>query len=143
MAEETRSTAGNTEPGAGSSAGASSGNGLAFGLHTIKLNEPAKGRDFERFMIREVFPAVNTQDPQAEDMGPDQHFLLASGGGGEYVWMIRLEYFMHHTPLPNWLLNRVDESYSSVKDKIEPFGTLVSTQLFYDVEAWLQRVGFE
>jgi hypothetical protein len=132
-----------TTAGAEHRAGGSSSNGLAFALHTIKLHETIGGRDFERFMIREIFPAVNTQEPGVEDMGPDQHFLLDGGSDGEYVWMIRLEYFIHQTPTPNWLLNRVTESYSSVKDKIEPFGSLVSTRLLYDVERWLRRVGFE
>ena len=53
------------------------------------------------------------------------------------------EGFIHQTPTPTWLSNRVRESYSGVKDKIEPFGTLVSTRLLYDVERWLRRIGFE
>ena len=84
------------------------------------------------FMIKEIFPAVDTKDPGFGDTVPDQHYLLDGGSDGEYVWMVRMEYFMHHTPTPAWLLNRVDESYSSVKDKIEPLGALVSTKLLYD-----------
>ena len=143
MVEQTPSSTGNAEAGAEPSAEASSSNGLAFGLHTIKLHETTNGRDFSRFMIKEIFPTVDTKDPGFGDTGPDQHYLLDGGSDGEYVWMVRMEYFIHHTPTPTWLLDRVTESYSSVKDKIEPFGTLASTKLLYDVERWLHRVAFE
>jgi hypothetical protein len=132
-----------TELEAEQSARNSSSNGLAFVLHTIKLHETANGPDFEKFIIREIFPAVNTQKSRFKEMAPDQHFLLDGGNDGEYVWMIRMEYFIHQTPTPTWLSNRVTESYSSVKDKIEPFGTLVSTKLLYDIERWLRRLGVE
>ena len=143
MVDHTPSATAGAEPGAESSARSSSSNGLAFALHTIRLHAAANERDFERFMIREIFPTVNTQDPGGEDMGPDQHFLLDGGSDGEYVWMIRLEYFIHQTPTPTWLSNRVTESYSSVEDKIEPLGALVSTRLLTDVERWLRRLGVE
>ena len=143
MVEQTPSQTGNAEPGEEPSAGASSSNGLAFALHTIRLHETANGRDFERFMIKEIFPAVNTKDPGFGDTEPDQHYLLDGGNDDEYVWMIRLEYFIHQTPTPTWLSNRVRESYAGVEDRIEPFGTLVSTRLLYDVERWLRRLGFE
>jgi len=142
MVEEPSSTTGNMKQAAEGSARDSSSNGLAFVLYTIKLHETANGHDFERFMIKEIFPAVNTQDSKFGEMAPDQHFLLDGGKEGEYIWMIRMEYFIHQTPSPNWLLIRAEEGYASVKEKVEPFGKLVSTSIHYDVERWLKRIGF-
>ena len=143
MVEHTPLAGADSEPGAKTGLGSSSSGGLAFALHEIKLHETSDVRDFERLMLTEVFPTVNTQEPDVQDMGPDQHFLLDGGSDGQYVWMIRIEYFMHHTPSPTWLHNRVEKSVSAVKDKIEPFGTLVSTRLLYDVERWRRRLGLE
>jgi hypothetical protein len=97
-------------------------------------------------MLNEIFPAVDTRASSAwssEESTPDQHFLLGGRGPNEYVWMIRLEYFVHHTPTPTWLFNRATESFDMVKDKIEQFGTLTSTEVLYDVKEWHQRLGRE
>ncbi len=142
MAEEKSSTTGNMEKAAEGSGKDSSKNGLAFVLYTIKLHETAEAHDFERHMIKEIFPIVNTQKSEFGEMTPDQHFLLDGSNDGEYIWMIRMEYFIHHTPRPNWLLVRAEEGYAGVKEKVEPFGTLASTSIHYDVERWLRRVGF-
>jgi hypothetical protein len=119
---------------------------LAFALHSIKLNETANEFDFEKFMLNEIFPSVDTRElgraPSVE-LAPDQHFLLGGRGFEEYVWMVRLEYFIHHTPLPTWLGRRAREGYASVKDKIEQFGTRTSTELLYDVKEWHQRLGVD
>jgi hypothetical protein len=118
---------------------------LAFALHTIKLNETANERDFGKFMLNEIFPSVDTREldfPGAE-LNPDQHFLLGGRGFDEFVWMMRLEYFIHHTPLPTWLDRRAREGFASVKDKIEQFGTRTSTELLYDVKEWHQRLGID
>jgi hypothetical protein len=125
------------------SAESSASNGLAFALHTIQLHTTADANAFEALMIREVFPAVSTHDAGFGDNEPDQHFLLDGDSDRKYVWMIRLAYFVHATPTPTWMLNRVEESYASVKDKIEPFGTLVSSRAFYDVARWRRRLGFD
>jgi hypothetical protein len=108
---------------------ASSTIALAFALHTIKLNETANELDFEKFMLNEVFPSVDTRGLgfPAVELAHDQHFLLGARGFDEYVWMMRLEYFIHHTHLPTWLGGRAREGYASVKDKIEQFGTRTST----------------
>jgi len=120
--------------------------GLAFVLHSIKLNEAANTDDFERIMLHEVFPSVDTlaSSPwKGEESTPDEHFLLSGRGPNEYVWMIRLEYFIHHTPEPTWLFNRATASFDTVKDKIEQFGTLASTEVLYDVKEWRQRLGLD
>jgi hypothetical protein len=111
---------------------------VAFALHRITLHEGADEDEFERFMLEELFPAVNT-NPDGE---PDQHFLLKSDTfGPEYLWMSRMEYWIHHTPLPNWLLNRVEEMPSSMRDKLERFGTRTSSDVFYDVTGWRRALG--
>lgn len=118
---------------------------LAFVLHTIKLHETADAVAFESFMLKEVFPEVDTRRSGVgdDDAAPDQHFLLGGRSFDEYVWMIRLEYFVHHTPLPTWLGNRARESYAGVKAKIETFGKRTATELLYDVKEWHQRLGME
>jgi hypothetical protein len=114
---------------------------LAFVLHTIKLHDTVDAVAFEKFMLNEVLPVVDTHSPHLGETAPDQHFLLGGRGLDEYVWMIRLEYFIHQTPLPTWLGNRARESYAGVKDKIEQFGTRTETELLYDVKEWHQRLG--
>jgi hypothetical protein len=143
MTDESSRAGAGPESRAEPSAESSSSRGLAFAMHTIKLHETAATHDFEALMIREVFPAVSTHDSGFGDNEPDQHFLLDGGSDREYVWMIRLDYFVHHVPAPTWLLNRAEESYASVKVKIEPFGTLVSSRTFYDVGRWRRRLGFD
>ena len=145
MTDQAPSATGSVEQEAKTSALDSASIALAFVLHTIKLHETADAVDFEKFMLKEIFPAVDTRDSRFGDMEvtPDQHFLLGGRSFDEYVWMIRLEYFIHQTPLPNWLGNRARESYASVKDKIEQFGMRTSTELLYDVKEWHQRLGIK
>jgi hypothetical protein len=116
---------------------------LAFVLHSLKLRETADAVAFETLMLEEVFPEVDTRGSGVGDMdvAPDQHFLLAGRSFDEYVWMIRLEYFVHHTPLPTWLGNRARDSYAGVKAKIEQVASRTSTELLYDVKEWHQRLG--
>jgi hypothetical protein len=44
---------------------------------------------------------------------------------------------------PTWWYNRATESFDMVKDKIEQFGTLTSTEVLYDVKEWHQCLGIE
>ena len=141
MADQTTATSGSNEPQVNTGDLALSSIALAFVLHTIKLHETADAVAFERFMLNEVFPTVDTHNAHMGETTPDQHFLLGGRGIDEYVWMIRLEYFIHHTPLPTWLGNRARESYAGVKDKIEPFGTRTATEFLYDVKEWHQQLG--
>ena len=145
MSDKTSSKTSSVGQEAKTSSLESSSIALAFVLHSIKLHQTANGFDFENFMLKEIFPAVDTRDQGFGDMesNPDQHFLLGGRSFDEYVWMIRLEYFIHATPLPTWLGRRANESYAGVKDKIKQFGTLTSTELLYDVKEWHQRLGFE
>jgi hypothetical protein len=147
MPDQTVPTTRSTEQGAKTDALDSSTIALAFVSHTIKLHDTADGFDFERFMLKEVFPAVDTRDAgfgnDESHVTPDQHFLLGGRSFNEYVWMIRLEYFIHHTPLPTWLGRRASVSYARVKDRIEQFGTRTATELLFDVKEWHQRLGFE
>lgn len=120
--------------------------GLAFVFHTIKLNEGVDEQTFEKFMLDEIFPAVNTQEPSSvgAEAGPDHHRLLAGQSWeGDYVWMIHLEYVIHHTPLPNWLVRRASESYERVADKINAFGKKITTNILYDINEWHQRLGLD
>lgn len=116
---------------------------LAFVLHTIKLHDTTDAVAFEELMLKQVFPEVDTRGSGLadSDVAPDQHFLLGGRSFDEYVWMIRLEYFVHHTPLPSWLGNRARESYAGVKEKIEQFAARTDTELLYDVKEWHQRLG--
>ena len=118
---------------------------LAVVLHAIKLNEAANTLDFEKFMLHEIFPTADTRGLSSgnENFKPDQHFLLGGREPDEYVWMIRLEYFVHQTPLPNWLHVRANGSFEGVRDKIEEFGKKISTEVLYDVKEWHQRLGFD
>ena len=110
---------------------------IAYAVHTIKLHDGVNGDEFEKFMLDELFPTVNT-NPDGE---PDQHFLLNGGSHNEYVWMSRLAYEIHHTPLPTWLLNRVESMLDDVRGKLEPYGTHTASTTYYDVAGWRSRLG--
>jgi hypothetical protein len=111
---------------------------VAYAYHTIKLHDGVNSDDFEKHMLGEVFPALDTSE---EGEAPDQHFLLGSQMfGDDYVWMSRLEYWIHHDPLPTWLGQRVERHVQEVKEKIEPFGTITSSTTYYDVTGWRARL---
>ena len=111
---------------------------VAYTLHRIKLREGVSDDDFERFMLEQVFPAVDTSE---QDEQPDQHFLLGSEMfGDDYVWMSRLEYWIHHHPLPNWLGQRVERQAKESGEKLEPFGRITSSTTYYDVTGWRARL---
>ena len=113
---------------------------VAFSLYTIKLREGQDADDFEKFMLEEVFPTVNA-NVDGDLISVNQHVLLNAGSPDEYVWMTRLEYFIHHTPLPGWLLNGVESMHDSVREKLEPFGTNTSSTILYDVADSGRRIG--
>jgi hypothetical protein len=111
---------------------------VAFALHTIKLHDGVNEDEFEKFMLEELFQSVDT-NPNGES---DQHTLLNGGSQDEYVWMSRLEYEIHHTPLPTWLLNRVESMVNDdVRKELEPYGTDIASTVYYDVAGWRQRLG--
>jgi hypothetical protein len=120
--------------------------GLALVFHTIRLQDGANAQDFEELMLDEIFPVANSQESSfaGEGASPDTHRLLASNQfDKEYTWMIQMEYFIHHTPLPNWLSQRAAEIYESMAGKIEEFGEKTGTKIMYDVREWRQRLGLE
>ena len=110
---------------------------IAYVLQTIKLHDGVNGDEFEKFMLEDLFPTFDT-NPDGE---PDQHFLLNGGSHNEYVWLSRLAYELHHAPLPNWLLHRVESMVDDVKGKLEPYGTRTASTTYYDVAGWRSRLG--
>jgi hypothetical protein len=111
---------------------------VAFVLQRIVAHEGVSGDDLERFLLQEVFPSLDTS---GEGEGPDQHFLLNDGARGEYLWMSRLEYSIHQTPLPNWLSARVNSMEEGVQEKLESLATRTSSELYYDVIPWRRMLG--
>ena len=113
---------------------------IATALHTIKLHEGIEGDDFEQFLLEEVFPAMNTNEDQEGE--PDRHFLLGREMfGDDYVWMSRLEYWIHHHPLPNWLTQRVERQVKEAEGKLAAWGTITGSTTYYDVTGWRARLG--
>ncbi len=49
----------------------------AYSFREIRLHERVDNSAFEKFMIVELFPTIDTSD---NGLGPDQHFLL------QYDW---------------------------------------------------------
>lgn len=110
---------------------------IAYVLHHIKLHDGVNHDDFERFMLEELFPSVDTS-PNGK---PDQHFLLSGGQRDEYVWMSQLAYSIHHTPLPTWLSARAEGMVNDVRERLQAFGTHTSSTLYYDVTGWRTVLG--
>ncbi len=105
----------------------------AYSFREIRLHEDVNNDAFEKFMVEELFPTVDTSD---NGFGPDQHLLLQGDWPGDvYVWMSRLEYFVHQTPFPAWLSSRLGSMYEDAREKLEPFGAYTSEglEISYDV----------
>jgi len=100
-------------------------NPVALSFRKIALHEGVSHSDFEKFMLEELFPTIDTSE---NGFAPDQHSLMRfqedwSSGVRTYVWMSRLEYFVHQTPFPNWLFMRLSDMYEDAQAKLEPFGS--------------------
>ena len=105
---------------------------IAVLLHRISLHDSASEDEFEKFMLDEVFPSIDTS---SEGEAPDQQVLLHGGSPNEYVWMSRLEYWIHQTPFPTWLSNRVERTQELLQEKLTRFGVRTSSELYYDVRS--------
>ena len=84
-------------------------------------------------MLETFLPTVDTS--QGTVFGPDQHTILQQDWpSATYVWMSRVEYSVHHTPFPGWLLERFTAMYEAAREPLAPFGTVSEeVQSFYDV----------
>jgi hypothetical protein len=111
---------------------------VAVVLHRFTVREGADPDAFERCVLEEVFPTVNTA---GEGGAPDQHLLLNGGDRNAFVWMSRLEYEIHQTPLPGWLSNRVAAMRQDAAGRLATFGSIASTEVYYDVAGWRRRLG--
>jgi len=100
---------------------------IALSFRKVALHESATHEDFEKFMLEELFPTIDTSE---DGFAPDQHFLLQEDWPSDvYVWMSRLEYSVHHTPFPQWLANRLHDMYENAQGKLEPFGSYTEDTL--------------
>ena len=123
----------------------------------VSLHEGVKPDDFETFMLRELFPSVDTSittssvpstgatqgaDPFGT-VSPDQHVLLQRSEHfrTEYIWLSQLEYSVHHTPLPGWLSNRVERLRQTAQAKLAVFGSSSPPEVYYDVQRWRRKLG--
>lgn len=114
-------------------------NAVAMVSMIIVLDEEASADEFERFMLLELFPTVDTGGEGEE---PDQHVLLMDRQSSrEYTWSARLNYSIHQTPTPDWLLNRVRDMHAAASDRVSPFGTGTSGALLFDVAGWRRQLG--
>lgn len=96
-------------------------NPVALSFRKIALREGVNKQAFEKFMLEELFPTVDTS---GNGFAPDQHFLLQEDWPSDvYVWMSRLEYSVHQTPFPAWLSGRLFDMYEGARAKLEPFGS--------------------
>jgi hypothetical protein len=106
---------------------------VAYSFRELRLHEDVNNDAFERFMIGELFPTIDTSD---NGFGPDQHLLLQDDWHSDvYVWVSRLEYFVHQTPFPAWFSSRLGSMYEDAREKLEPFGAYTSEglEISYDV----------
>jgi hypothetical protein len=111
---------------------------VAVVLQRIVAHEGVSGDDLERFLLGEVFPSLDTS---GDGEAPDQQFLFSDGTPGEYLWMSRLEYSIHQTPLPTWLSERVRSMQEGVQEKLKALATRTSSETYYDVIPWRRILG--
>jgi len=117
-------------------------NPVALSFRKIALREGVSHSDFEKFMLEDLFPTIDTSD---DGFAPDQHFLLQEDWPSDvYVWMSRLEYAVHQTPFPAWLSGRLFDMYEGALAKVEPFGSYTADTLdtSFDVASMGGRFAF-
>jgi hypothetical protein len=117
-------------------------NAVALSFRKIALHEGGSHRDFEIFMLEELFPSIDASD---NGFPPDQHFLLQEDWPSDvYVWMSRLEYSVHQTPFPVQLTDRLSDMYENAQGKLEPFGsyTVDTLNISFDVASMHSRFSF-
>jgi hypothetical protein len=102
-------------------------NPIALSFRKVALHEGVRHEDFEKFMLEELFPTIDTSE---DGFAPYQHFLLQEDWPSDvYVWMSRLEYSVHQTPFPQWLTGRLSDMYENAQGKLEPFGSYTDDTL--------------
>ena len=100
---------------------------VALSSRKIRLHEGVRHDRFERFVLEELFPSVDTS---GDGSAPDQHYLYQKDWPSDvYVWMTRLEYSVHQTPFPAWLSDRLFEMYEDARTELEPFGAYTANTL--------------
>jgi hypothetical protein len=112
-------------------------NPIALSFRKVALHEGVRHEDFEKFMLEELFPTIDTSE---DGFAPDQHFPLQEDWPSDvYVWMSRLQYSVHQTPFPTWLHNRLHDMYENAQGKLEPFGsyTVDTLDVSFDVASML------
>jgi hypothetical protein len=116
-----------------------SANGIAVATMTIRLREEADADAFEKRLLTDVFPAVDTSG-EGEDR--DQHELFSDGETSrDYTWSSRINYDIEHTPTPTWLSQRVQKLVDEATRRVSDAGTVESSGYLFDVATWRARLG--
>jgi len=97
-----------------------------FGMHMIALKPGVKAEDFEKFVIKEVYPATELE-------GVEFYLLKGDRGDreGKYLWVMEIESVEARDrlfPSPGELSEEVRqffESYAAVLEKWETLATPV------------------
>lgn len=121
----------------------------AYSQREIRLHDGVSRATFEKFMLETLFPTVDTSQGGdalgGEGLRPDEHRLLqAEWNSAVYMWMSRVEYSVHQTPLPAWLFSRLERMYEQAREPLAPFGAYTSEErrVFYDVASMGGKFSF-
>ena len=110
--------------------------GTAVLLQRITPKGDTNKHDLEKFILDELFPTVDTS---SDGLKPDEQLLLSDEH--QYLWTTRLEYPVHATPFPTWLLDRVTQLKDQAQTKLSAMATIDSADLYYDAAAWRRILG--
>jgi hypothetical protein len=111
--------------------------GVAFILDRISVRAGVEDDAFERCMLGEIFPAIDTSAGAGQTIEAHEQFLLRGEDPGEYLWVSRIVYAIHATPTPQWLLNRVARIREQTPARLAEVGKLTAGGVNYDVAHWL------
>jgi hypothetical protein len=103
----------------------------------IVPRDGADADELERAILTDVFPAVQT----GTDAEPDENVLLRGGPDDGYVWLSRISYDIHQTPLPVWLGNRVTGQTTALGERLAALAEVGEPEVRYDVATWRRRLG--
>lgn len=112
--------------------------GLTIGVNRIELTDERQREPFEQLMYEKVFPALLADESAQPDDRQMLVMQLAAEGELVYHWITLATYFIHHTPTPTWITNRLDTMRDTANQLIGEYGAFASSEVFYDLKPWRQ-----
>jgi hypothetical protein len=115
--------------------------GLTIGINRIELKDEQQREPFEQLMYEKVFPDLLSDGFAQPEDRQMLAMKLAPEGDRVYYWITLATYFIHQTPTPTWITDRLDKMRDTANQLVGEYGTFASSEVFYDLKPWRQLLG--